>query len=193
MTTLLRRIAFLIALALAFGAGYLLHTPERSTHAGGGFPPQVLALKADAGTAVVIRDAAVVVAELRPGDRVLRTSGAIEIREEGVYIPVYTATGGSGWLLDGEAITEPISAVFTTNSAMEMGATLVVTEAGAGTLCYADPTFQAEDLRTLGAGAELLITGHPYQAELGLWWSVQLSDTDVCWIYDAPGRFALAE
>jgi hypothetical protein len=196
MTSPLRRISWLIALALAFGAGYLLHMPERSTHAGGGYPAHVLALKTDAGPAMVVSDpdgSRAVVAELRPGDRVLRTSGAIAPRDAGVYIPVYTATGVAGWLLNGEEITEEISAVYTTDSQMEAGVGLVVTEAGAGALCYDDPTLQVEADHTLGAGVDLTITGSPYQAELGVWWPVTLATAETCWIYDTPGHFALAD
>ncbi len=194
MTTLLRRIPFLLVLMLAFGAGYLLHTPDSRTHAGGGYAAHVLTLKEDAGPAAVVADPdgdPTIVVVLRPGDRVLRTRGAIAVLDEGVYIPVYTATGIEGWLLDGEAITEEINPVFTTGSAMGEGARLRVKDEGAGTLCYSDPTFQSEDVHTLNTDTDITITGPPYQAELGLWWPVQVNDADICWIYDTPEHFAV--
>lgn len=194
MAAKLQRTVILIVLALIFGAIVISTAPEHRTQAGGGFPAHVLTLKENVESAVVVDypdGSPNVVLELRPGDRVLRTSGGIIMSDEGVYIPVYTPMGESGWLLNGEDITESISAVYATSSQLETGAVVSVVAGGDGAPCRAVPTSRGDTVRSLAEGELLTITDGPYPAELGLWWPVALSDNERCWIYDAPGLFVI--
>lgn len=192
MATLLRRPLFVIILLLALGAAYGLHRPGHRTQAGGGYAAHVLVLRegVESATVVELPGWPIVVMELKPGDRILRTSGAIWMLEEGVYIPVYTATGEPGWLLNGEDITETASAVYASDSQLETGVTLIMTQEGVS--CRAEPTFRAEVAGTLAEQQAVLITGGPYPAELGLWWQVTTSADHSCWLYDMPGQFDVA-
>jgi hypothetical protein len=188
----MRRIALLIAFVLVFMAASLLHTPEQHTQAGGGFPAYVMVLKDDVGSAVVVAApsaGAEVILEMTSSDRVLRTSGAIVIQDDGVYIPVYTARGEAGWLLNGEEITAEISPVYTTSSTFETGSEVEVKAGGRGSACHLSPSLGSETIQELNEGDRLTISDGPYQAELGVWWPVTLSAGEECWIYDTPGYF----
>lgn len=182
----------IIVLALLAGALALLALPEQPTQAGGGFPPQVLALKADAAPAFVVSHpdgGGAVLAELHAGDRVLRISGAIAPRADGTYIPVYTASGAAGWLANGEDITEAISPVYTTSSQLEIGAVLLIEADSAD--CWGRPTFLDEVEQEFAHGDEITIVDSLYAAELGIWWPVAAGGGDMCWIYDLPGLFSV--
>jgi hypothetical protein len=143
-----------------------------------------------------VADPNAVVDTLLWGDRVL-WRGVEQTDPAGVrWREVDLAEGVTGWITSS---LEDLNnnrlrlgdALFTTPT-IRVGATVTVTESGAGANLRENPSVAANRVRKLTAGESLTVVGGPYQAEYFIWWQLQDASGATGWVVDIIDWFTVA-
>ncbi len=133
---------------------------------------------------------------LRWGDRVMWDGLTSSTDASGNrWIRVAIGEGVTGWMIANLAdngVKLKISSPIYTTPSMDVGKSVVVTQAGHHANFRTDPTTipgRNNIIRLVEAGETLVVVGGPYQAEYFVWWQYQDADGQRGWIVDIESWF----
>lgn len=200
-----KRAALALVIVVAFCSGMVANhlRTAQAEPARDGLNNQILEISSGATAdnpvvvyALPVVDTAAIVDTLLWGDRVL-WRGVEQTDAAGVrWREVDLAEGVTGWIT---ASLEDLNnnrliigdALFTTPT-IRVGATVTVTESGAGANFRENPSVAANRVRKLTAGESLTVVSGPYQAEYFIWWQFQDASGATGWVVDIIDWFTVA-